>query len=63
MLPGQQVTWTYQNYNWRKRHKAHRPVSMIARVLSVGPNTAHIEYRRNDGRIARRYIKLARIND
>jgi len=45
-------------HRFRERGKALRPV---VRVLSIHRKTAHIEARRYNGQIVRRYVKLSRL--
>jgi len=55
---GQRVAWNY----YGERRKACAAGTPTAVVRALGKATAHIEYRRRDGRIARRHIKLARLS-
>jgi len=58
---GQRVEWSYHGEG-RSRRKACAPSTPTAVVRALGKATAHIEYRRRDGKLARRHIKLARLS-
>lgn len=54
--PGQRVTWLHY-----KSYKSSIQYHPVAQVLSVQKRTAHIETRRIDGKVKRRFIKLNRL--
>lgn len=48
---------SYRRFN----HPSKRLVSHVVRVLATRRNTAHIEARRANGQIVRKFVKLSRL--
>ena len=66
LMPGCRAIWRYTppypTFLPLRASVRFIPYNQPCRVLSIGKRTAHIEVRRRDGKLVRRYVKLEKLS-